>query len=145
MSIKRGKTLPIYFATNRRMRWSSTNPSFGERFHQNGAQFYRVGTATVRKVSNHLDKGYAVKRIEVEGAGNPNEQDRGTDRLFDVIRKKVNASGCDALAYIHGFANSFEESITRAAQLHEFYQVGPPNKPQHPVVCLPSVGRQMPV
>ena len=147
MPIKIKQTLPIYFATNRGMSGPRTNPRFGERFHQDGAQFYRVGTATVSKVSDDLDEGYQIKRIQVEGESSADAQDRGSDRLFGKIRKEINARGCDALVYIHGFANTFEESIARAAQLHEVYQVGPPKKPQHPVVfvfCWPSNGRVTP-
>lgn len=147
MPIKIGKVLPIYFATNRGMSGRRKKPSFGERFHQDGANFYRVGTATVSKVSDDLDEGFEVKKIQVEGEGNPHEQDRGSDRLFGKIKKEMNAQGCDALVYIHGFANTFEESIARAAQLHEVYQVGPSKNPQHPVVfvfCWPSNGRVTP-
>ena len=147
MPIKIKQTLPIYFATNRGMSGPRTKPSFGERFHQDGAQFYRVGTATVSKVSDDLDEGYQIKRIQVEGESNTDAQDRGSDQLFGKIRKEINARGCDALVYIHGYANTFEESITRAAQIHEFYEVGPRDNPRHPVVfafCWPSNGGTIP-
>ena len=147
MSITVGESMPIYFATNRRMSGSHSTPIFGENFHTDRPQFYRVGTVTVRKVSNDLDEGYEITSLEVEREGRKNPQNRGSDRLFARIRKEINDRKCDALVYIHGFANTFEESISRAAQLHEFYEVGPREDPKHPVVfvfCWPSNGRVTP-
>ena len=142
MPIEIKQTLPIYFATNRRLSGSRTNPRFGADCHRDGAQFYRVGTATVQKVSGDLDAGYETTKIEVEGERNKNNfQERGSDKLFDKIRQAINDQSCDVLVYIHGYANTFEGSISRAAQIHEFYEVGPRDNPRHPVVfafCWPS-------
>ena len=147
MSIDVGQTVPIYFATNRRLSGSLTKPRFGERFHKDGAQFYRVGMGTVRKVSEDPDEGYEIQDITVKGEGNSNPQNRGSDRLFGEMREAIKNRGCDVLVYLHGFANTFEESLASAAQLHERYEVGSRDNPQHPVVfafCWPSNGRVTP-
>ena len=127
MPIKIKQTLPIYFATNRRMSGSRTNPRFGADCHRDGAQFYRVGTATVQKVSKDLDTGYETTKIEVEGERNKNNfQDRGSDKLFHTIRQAINNQSCDVLVYIHGYANTFEGSIARAAPNPRVLRSWPP-------------------
>ncbi|MYA59347.1 MAG: alpha/beta hydrolase [Chloroflexi bacterium] len=147
MPLDIGQAFPVYFATNRRLMGSRERVRFGERCHRDGAHFYRVGTATMRKVSDDLDEGYVVTAIDVKGEGRTNPQARGSGKLFQEIRESVSQQGCDVLVYIHGFANDFEGSLVRAAQLHELYQVGPRDDPKHPVVfafCWPSNGRVTP-
>ena len=147
MSIAVGEQIQIYFATNRRLRGALTNPEFGDRNHADGPSFYRVGTAIVEKRSNDLDEGYSVERVIVKGEGNTNPDNRGSDGLFADIRQDLDTRPRDALVYIHGFANTFESSITRAAQLYEKYMVGPLESPQHPLVfafCWPSNGAVTP-
>ena len=147
MPIKVGEQTQIYFATNRRMRGTLANPKFESRSHVDGPSFYRVGTATVEKHSDDLDEGYSVEQVIVKGEGNVNPRNRGSDRLFADIRQDIDSRPRDALVYIHGFANTFESSIVRAAQLHENYMVGPLQAPQHPLVfafCWPSNGAVTP-
>lgn len=142
-----GHRFNIYFATNRRLNGPARKPSFGERCHKDGPDFYRVGIAEVIKESDDLDEGYRVASIQLKGEGNSNPDNRGSDALFRDIRKEIEERGCDVLVYIHGFANNFEGSISRAAQLHEHYQVGSADNPKHPLVfafCWPSNGRVTP-
>ena len=58
MAFARGHEFEVYFATNRNMTGSNGAPRFGKRFHRDGAHFYRVGRARVRKQSDDLDDGY---------------------------------------------------------------------------------------
>ena len=156
MPIKMGDQFEIYFATNRRMDGSLDDPSFGERCHKDGPNFYRVGIATVEKKSNDLDEGYKVKKAIVKGEGAeiqneeeeiPEEKKRGSDELFEDISRAIAHDQCDALVYIHGFANTFESSISRAAQLREHYRIGHGSNAKHPLVfafCWPSNGEVFP-
>ena len=145
--LKVGTGFKIYFATNRRVTGSAGQPRFGDRNHRDGPDFYRVGQADVEKVSSDLDDGYQVTAVSIHGEGSTDPKNRGTDVLFDDMRKEIDTRRCDALIYIHGFANTFESSISRAAQLYEYYLVGPERSPRHPLVfafCWPSDGRVTP-
>ena len=55
----------VYFATNRDSLGTEDNPRFGNRFHKDGPHFYRVGAATVEKVSDDPDAGYQLRRIKL--------------------------------------------------------------------------------
>lgn len=146
MTIKVGDQVKVYFATNRRFLGTLKNPRFGDRCHVDGPSFYRVGTATLRKQSDDLDNGYSVEQVLVKGEGNTKSDNRGSDSLFDEIRQDLADDPRDTLVYIHGFANTFESSISRAAQLCENYTVGPYNA-KHPLVfafCWPSNGAVTP-
>ena len=144
MPVEIGESFNIYFATNRRNEGTEKKPKFGDRPHLLGPDFYRVGIAEVEKVSDDLDEGYRVNDYGINGEGNTDAQDRGSDKLFEDIRKEASTCTCDILVYIHGFANTFESALSRAAQLREHYLVGRHGQdPQHPVVfafCWPSNG-----
>ena len=49
----------------------------------------------------------------------------GSAKLFQDLRAQMQETQRDVLVYIHGFANSFENSIGRAAQLKELYTITP--------------------
>ncbi len=151
MSFAVGHEFEVYFATNRNMTGSNSAPSFGERFHRDGANFYRVGRARVRKVSDDLDDGYEVVsvRTDAEGTRATTAHRLGSKALFADIKGRMIAETCDAIVYLHGFANTFEDGIKRAAQLHEAYEITPRDggAPYHPVVlafCWPSNGSTTP-
>ena len=172
MPVEIDKPFKIYFATNRRMNGNPEDPDFGDRCHADGPDFYRVGTATVEKKSDDLDEGYAVDPIIVKKEGKetdqekeenegkeevkeegkkedrtPDQDKRGSDELFADIRRDVDSDPRDVLVYIHGFANKFKSAISRAAQLHEHYRIGPGEDAKHPLVfafCWPSNGNVTP-
>ena len=147
MAIGVGDRFQIYFATNRRLQGSLKNPKFGSRGHVDGPSFYRVGTATIKKHSDDPDNRYLVDQVIVKGERSTRSDNQGSDKLFDDIRQDIDANPRDALVYIHGFANSFESSIKRAAQIYENYLVGPLDNSKHPLVfafCWPSNGAVTP-
>lgn len=137
----------VYFATNRTQPTRRDGP-FGNRFHRDGPQFYEVGQATVDwndpdpadrdwdafTVSYTLQQGRKPP-VEVPGPDDVPEMHRksrraeglGSDRLFQDLRKEMVDEKRDVLIYIHGFANSFESSMARAAQLKELYRIQPPD------------------
>src|SRR5512147_2906588 len=104
----------VYFATNRDFNGSLTEPEFGERFNADGPQYFRVGRA---KVERKGGDDYKYKSAQVE-AEEPNENTLGSRSMFDDLRKTLQTTKQDVILFIHGFANTFENSIERAAQLH---------------------------
>ena len=146
-----GHEFDVFYATNRNIKRSKGKTEFGERFHQDGAHFYRVGRARVRKVSDDLDDGYEVVSFDIVGEGRSarSANRRGSDVIFSEIKARMMAESCDAIVYVHGLANSFEDGLKRAAQLHEAYEITSRNDGRiyNPIVlafCWPSNGRVVP-
>jgi esterase/lipase superfamily enzyme len=143
----------VYFATNR-------NPSrregeyFGERFHPDGPQFYRVGKAEVDRVSDDFDEGFAVRTVEVNPERTPNIETRrggllGSSKLFREIRHEAQRDALDTLVLLPGFANTFVNNLQRAAQIKEQFRImspagGDPREPLVVVFSWPSNGRIVP-
>lgn len=119
----------IYFASNRDVKHetSSSGNIFGDRFNSDGPQCFRVGEAQVeRSGSDPKDDGnWAVGRTKLYpedlDSGGPDGVKLGSERLFSEIRQRLKADNLDVIVYIHGFANSFENSVNRAAALQELY------------------------
>lgn len=112
----------VYFATNR-------NPigdpptGFGKKLGPIDGTALRVGWAEVdlkqekmtglhvepeRLVSNRIDPEVRHLRF-------------GSDAVFKRLRDRMARSDRDTLLYIHGFANPFDETVLRAAQIQAFY------------------------
>ena len=73
MPIKIKQTLPIYFATNRRMSGPRTNPRFGAALAIEMARnFTASGRLPCRRCQTILTKGMKSQRIQVEGERNKN-------------------------------------------------------------------------
>ncbi len=105
----------------------------------------------MRKISDDLDKGYEVVSVhtEVEGTKKTTAHRLGSKALFAEIKRRMIAETCDAIVYLHGLANTFEDGIKRAAQLHEAYEItprddGPPYNPIVLAFCWPSNGKTVP-
>ena len=157
----------VYFATNRNKLRSG---GFGDRFNADGPHFYRVGKAEV--TWNQTDPNgevldwddYAVS-FELAPEKKPKTADlsgvpemhvkaetgglRGSSGLFQNLREKMTNDGRDAIIYIHGFANDFENSMARAAQLAETYRIsrddgGEPYRPYVLAFSWPSNGKVQP-
>lgn len=152
MAIEIGDTFPVYFASNRNYSGTDNNPEFGNRFHQDGPRFYRVGKAVVEKQSDDLDEGYKVAKLvrAVEGKRKKEADKLGSTEIFNEIKQCMIDEKRDVIIYIHGFANSFDNALVRAAQLHEQYVIEPKRSggaPYHPIVfafCWPSDGQTQP-
>ncbi len=119
--------MEIYFATNRNLTGDDAKP-FGTRFHQDGPHFYRVGVATVEPTSDD----YEVTDIHIQDEAQPEEGTRaggivGSEALFAELRARMQDEKRDILIFIHGFANTFEETLKRAAQLKQQYLIDPNN------------------
>lgn len=140
----------VYFATNRDFNGSLSEPEFGERFNAAGPQYFRVGSAKVKRQGGD---NYQYKSAQVEDE-DPNAHKLGSRSLFEDLRQTLKTTKQDVVVYIHGFANTFESSIERAAQLHHEYRITPQRDPRDepretylPVVfgfSWPSNGRVFP-
>ncbi len=147
----------VYFATNRDS-VKDKGKHFGERFHAQGPMFFRVGVAQVEKVSDHVDDGYEVKKVEVfsEEATKEEEKFVGSTKVFADLRKQMLKDKHDVVVLIHGFANTFVNSLQRGAQIAQSYLIEPrdgnglpipgakPYEPHVVVFSWPSNGRVFP-
>lgn len=143
----------VWFATNR------TEPrggrkTFGNRFHADGPHFYRVGRAEVTRHGEDDDAATVEwdllpeRRPAVPNVNDVPETTRkntqsgrtGSAGLFQEIRDAVRRDQAEVLIFIHGFANTFESSLVRAAQLAETYAFerrARAGEPARPVRLLP--------
>ena len=162
----------IYFATNRTQPRRRGGP-FGNRFHTDGPHFYEVGRAMVTwrdlepetrdwdtfEVSYELQPGRRPRLEEVPEDSIPEMHRKrsmgertGSASTFERLRQEMQETNRDILVFIHGFANSFESSVARAAQLKESYKITPaeddqPGEPYEPYVFMfswPSDGKVQP-
>jgi len=115
----------IFFATNRNQTGKISGvSSFGTRFNSDGPHFYRVGSADVARSGSGKDARYTVKDVSVA-----RESKSGAPRLigsasvFAELRAAMAAASRDIIIYIHGFANSFENTLINAAQLADAYKI----------------------
>ena len=143
----------VFFATNRNP-VSKADGWFGERFHDDGPMFFRVGSAAVDKVSNDPDDGYQVKSVTVfpEKLGADDQEVKkllGSSKLLADLRKAMTKDKRDVVVLIHGFANTFVNSLQRGAQIKQAYLIDPgdgsaPYEPYVVVFSWPSNGRTIP-
>ncbi|MBK8909615.1 MAG: alpha/beta hydrolase [Rhodospirillales bacterium] len=112
-------TADVYFASNRNFNGSLTEPEFGERFNEAGPQYYRVGKASVERRGRD-DYAFLNARVEAEAL---DQNVRGSQSLFEDVRHTLRSSDRDIVLFLHGFANTFESGMERAAQLHAEYQI----------------------
>jgi len=143
----------VFFATNRNS-VPAKKGYFGERFHDDGPMFFRVGSAEVERVSDDMDEGYQVKSVDVfdEALGKDGGEVTkllGSSALFSDLQKRMMKDKHDVVVLIHGFANTFLNSLQRAAQIKQAYLIDPPDggEPYEPYVVVfswPSNGRTTP-
>jgi esterase/lipase superfamily enzyme len=115
----------IYFASNRDVlhETSSSGHVFGPRFNAGGPQCFRVGDAevTLKGGDPKNDDMWSVGATKLYPETLRGNGKYGSARLFDELRKELKAENKDVIVYIPGFANTFENSVQRAAALQEIY------------------------
>ncbi len=157
----------VYFATNRNKQRGN---KFGDRFNSDGPHFYVVGRAEVAwnqtgpngevldwddyTVTWETTREQKPQTAELSGVPEMHVKAQrggrlGSTEIFRELRQKMTADGRDAIIFVHGFANDFESSIARAAQLAETYLISPANggAPYKPYVLTfswPSNGKVQP-
>lgn len=120
----------IHFASNRDVRHESSKSGaiFGPRFNADGPQCFRVGHVEVslKGADPKDDDAWSVGRAklypETLDAAKPVKL--GSAALFEELRQDLKANDRDVIVYLHGFANSFENSAIRAAALQSLYGGG---------------------
>jgi esterase/lipase superfamily enzyme len=122
----------IYFASNRFVKHESSAKGdvFGDRFNKDGPQCFRVGWAETKlKGDDPLkDEAWSVGKTQLypeqlDATKTADSQPKlGSAALFEDLRAELKKADRDVIVYIHGFANSFENSIARAAALERIYR-----------------------
>jgi esterase/lipase superfamily enzyme len=141
----------IYFASNRDVlsETSDTGHIFGERFNAHGPQCFRVGKAEVDLASADPknDRAWSVGKTalypETLDSSAPAGATLGSAAFLDELRLLLKSEDRDVIAYLPGFANTFENSLQRAAALQTLYS----SAAQQVIVVLfswPSNGRVQP-
>ena len=120
----------IYFATNREvLKETSRSAKLGKRFNVEGPQFFRVGRAQLELKGKDPKKDdrwrFKSARLYKEDM-DPDDGvvQRGSQDLFEDLRKLLRDHCQDVLIYLHGYANDFDDSMIRAAALQEIYHQG---------------------
>lgn len=119
----------IYFATNREvLKETSRSAELGKRFNAEGPQFFRVGRSQVELKGKDpkKDDRWSVKSTRLykeDMQPDDGEIRRGSQDLFDDLRKLLKKEQQDVLIYLHGYANDFDDSMIRAAALQEIYNI----------------------
>ncbi len=141
----------IYFVSNRNVLRESHGKGriLGERFNRDGPQCFRVGTAevTLKGKDPRKDDNWAVGPCalfpETLDSTMPKGAKLGSAALFEELRRTLKTENRDVLIYLHGFANSFEKSVIRAAALQEIYST-PSQKILVVLFSWPSNGEVQP-
>ena len=142
-------TLDVFFATNRNLIDGDTPVTFGETFHADGSECYRVGKATVKS-----DRGkYTLSTIDVASETAPSDGDDaeavlGSTAVFREIKRRMQEGNRDLVVLLHGYGADFKTAPERGAELAEKYLVlGKDGKERSPVVMVfswPANGRTIP-
>lgn len=123
----------IFFASNRNVlhETSSKGTLLGPRFNAGGPQCFRVGRAEVTldgmpEEEDAWSVGATRLYPETLDATQPSEAGAklGSARMFEDLRELLKSEDMDVIVYLHGFANSFVNSVQRAAALQAIYGAG---------------------
>ena len=132
-------TIRVYFATNRCPDDPDDPTGFLDHACGEDPQNLRFGVAEVDIKRRKVDFTVAPE----SHVGDPDRQVLGSEQVFDQLRRDMCEDPADCLFFIHGFANTFELALLRAAEIREFYArgAGPLSKKLHLFAfCWPSDG-----
>jgi esterase/lipase superfamily enzyme len=132
-------TIRVYFATNRCPDDPDEPTEFLDHACGEDPQNLRFGAAEVDLKRRKVAFTVAPERH----VGDPDRQVLGSAEIFDRLRQDMCDDPADCLFFIHGFANTFELALLRAAEIREFYARGaaPLSKKLHLFAfCWPSDG-----
>ena len=116
----------VYFGTNRAV-IAEDPPAFGNAHSAVKPYHFRIGEAVVEKVGDswrEADQAYRMRSARLypeSAADDPAQTVAGSRTLFDTLRGSVRDDPRDVLVFIHGFANTFESAMERAAELRDQY------------------------
>ncbi|HXV24223.1 MAG TPA: alpha/beta hydrolase [Alphaproteobacteria bacterium] len=130
----------VYFATNRCPDDPANPTEFLDHACGEDPQNLRFGVAEVDLKRRSVDFTVAPE----SNVGDPDRQVLGSLAVFDRLRQDMIDDPADCLFFIHGFANTFELALIRAATIGRFYfgkGSGPLSKKLHLFAfCWPSDG-----
>ena len=130
--------IEVYYATNRNL---EGNNNFGTDFHHDGPDSVRFGWANVAP-KNQDD--YQVESVWVADEKSTTDPTHGSQKIFERIRRRLQAEQCDLLILIHGFAADFKTALARVAEVSDNYSTY-----RRPVIGFafswPANGRMIPV
>lgn len=135
-------TIRVYFATNR-CPDDDVNPTrFGDTICAHDPQNVRFGWAEVDTARGVVSSLTIAKEANVN---DPQKQILGSDEVFDRLRQDMIDEPADLMFFIHGFDNTFDAALVRAAGLREFYGgAALPGKNLHVMAfCWPSDGKML--
>jgi esterase/lipase superfamily enzyme len=120
----------IFFASNRNVKHESSQSGnlFGDRFNTDGPQIFRVGRAEVALAGADPkdDDAWSVGASKLYPEKLDSSRDGaalklGSAAMFEELREELKRENKDVIIYLHGFANSFQNSLQRAAALQALY------------------------
>ncbi|QQS13295.1 MAG: alpha/beta hydrolase [Rhodospirillales bacterium] len=124
--------ITVYFATNRHNEGTEKKPEFGRNFSEKGLTYLRFGSAEVEAPARaggryRVSSVYLAPEHVIDDPDAPKKEKSkekfGSREIFDDLRESMIEHKSDALVLIHGFACKFEESLERAAQIKDVYQL----------------------
>ena len=141
--------IEVFFITNRENLGSEARPRFGKGFHPKGHGYLRFGFAKVQAPKEWDSDKFIVKKVSLAREKIPKfgkgDKLLGSSEIFENLRQLMSKKNCDTLIYLHGFANSFEESLQRAAEIKLRYQWKQSAPLNVVVFSWPSDGEMIPV
>jgi esterase/lipase superfamily enzyme len=123
----------VYFATNRQPLLDPSDPQqqriigFGSELGPTSGIDVRYGSAKVdvnlSKKTNVIVPGSLIVATQQLLFTEGQSPILGSDTIFDAIRVSMKADNKPTIAFIHGFSNSFVDSIERGGWLSAFYGI----------------------
>ena len=108
----------IYFATNRNPNNKSKPTGFGRSFNADGMACLRFGSAL--KQGSKITISTAAEKLQANPAGIAEDQSvcrYGSQKTFSTLQKSMRDDHRDTLIFVHGFNNSFRDSLRSGFQL----------------------------
>jgi esterase/lipase superfamily enzyme len=127
----------VYFATNRRVTKAS-DPDIGYEavmVPQMDPSLITYGQATVDEVNVNSNNAGVIREIADTTAGD----------FSDAIKGRISGPGNNILVFVHGYANTFKDAITRAAANREWLAASGQSGTDTTVIafCWPSIGESV--
>ncbi|HYC05832.1 MAG TPA: alpha/beta fold hydrolase [Azospirillaceae bacterium] len=128
-------TRTVYFATNRQpitRRGGAAIIGFGSDPGPVDGAAVRFGSVDIEVDLNDPDEGsqtsylpetLAVAEEQLVGTANFTPK-KGSKTVFDALRQSMKRDGKPTIVIIHGYSNSFEDAMRRAAWIGEYYKAG---------------------
>ncbi|OEC93565.1 alpha/beta hydrolase [Rhizobium sp. YK2] len=123
----------VYFATNRQPLLDPSDPQqmriigFGSELGPTSGIDVRYGSAKVdvnlSKRTNVLVSGSLIVADQQLLFTEGQSPILGSDTIFDAIRSSMKSDNKPTIAFVHGFSNSFVDSIERGGWLSAFYGI----------------------